>query len=214
MSAFQSKCPACGADAAFKTSIALFAVCPFCRSLVMRKELDLEALGKVAQLQSDGTPLQVGTRGKYKGAPFLAAGRVQMKMPVGFWNEWALVFDDGRQGWLGEAQGTYAVSFYVKTDAPADPKTLEEGAKVTLADREFAVRDYCEAHYVSAEGELPFRPPLGLSDAVPSVDLIAPGGAFATIDYSEKPPLVFIGEYQEFDALQFSNLRAIEGWTA
>ncbi|MBI3563770.1 MAG: DUF4178 domain-containing protein [Elusimicrobia bacterium] len=208
----ESKCPACGAAAAFSTSIALFAVCPFCRSLVMRKDMDLEALGKVAQLQPDGTPLQVGARGKYKGAPFTVVGRVQMRMPVGFWNEWALMFEDGRQGWLGEAQGTYAVSFYVKSDAPADHAALAEGSKVDLAGETFTVRDASEARYESAEGELPFRPPLGLTETVPSVDLVAPGGRFATIDYSEKPPLVFVGEYQEFDALEFTNLRKIEGW--
>lgn len=210
--AISGKCPACGAPAAFATSIALFAVCPFCRSLVMRKDMDLEALGKVAQLQPDGTPLQVGARGKFKGAPFQVVGRVQMRMPIGFWNEWALMFEDGRQGWLGEAAGTYAVSFYTKADAPADPKALEEGTKVDLAGKTYAVRDVVEARYESAEGELPFRPPLGLTEAVPSVDLIAPGGEFATIDYSEKPPLVFAGVYQDFDALEFTNLRKVEGW--
>jgi hypothetical protein len=209
----ESKCPACGAAVAFSTSISLFAVCSSCRSLVMRKELDLEALGKVAQLQADGTPLQVGARGVYRGAPFNVVGRVQMRMPVGFWNEWALVFDDGRQGWLGEASGAYAVSFRVETPAPAEYDKLELGASVEIAGAAYEVRDRSEARYVSAEGELPFRPPLGLSEAVPSVDLIAPGGRFATIDYSEKPPLVFAGEYQDFDALAFSNLRRVEGWT-
>src|SRR5262245_19813359 len=137
----ESKCPACGAAASFSTSISLFAVCPSCRSLVMRKELDLEALGKVAQLQADGTPLQIGTRGAYRGAPFKAVGRVQMRMPVGFWNEWALVFDDGRQGWLGEAQGTYAVSFRVDATAPADPAALPLDATIELAGVTYQVRD-------------------------------------------------------------------------
>ena len=36
---------------------------------------------------------------------------------------------------------------------------------------------------------------------------------FATIDYSETPPLVFIGEYMEFDDLHFSNLRQFDGWS-
>jgi len=207
----ESACPACGAKAAFANSVSLFAVCPFCRSLVMRKELNLEALSQVAQLQADGTPLQVGARGKYKGAPFRLVGRVQMKMPVGFWNEWATVFDDGRQGWLGEAQGAYALSFRVEAPAP-EYETLEIDATIDLAGKTYTVRDRCEARYVSAEGELPYRPPLGLSDAVPSIDLIAPGGEFATIDYSEKPPLVFAGEYQDFDALAFENLRKVEDW--
>jgi hypothetical protein len=53
------------------------------------------------------------------------------------------------------------------------------------------------------------------------VDLIGEKNAFATIDYSESTdgsdgkeplPLVFIGEYMEFDDLHFSNLRQFDGW--
>jgi endogenous inhibitor of DNA gyrase (YacG/DUF329 family) len=208
----ENKCPACGANVAFRTSISLFSVCPFCRSLVQRKDLDLEALGKVAQLQSDGTPLQVGARGAYRGGAFELVGRVQMRMPVGFWNEWAMIFGDGRQGWLGEAQGIYVVTFCVDEKVPPFAK-LEIGARIPIKGTAYAVRERLKARYVSAEGELPFKPPLGLGEAVPSVDLTAPGGLFATIDYSDEPPLVFAGEYQEYDALAFTGVRTFEGWT-
>lgn len=208
----ESKCPSCGANVAFRTSISLFSVCAFCRSLVQRKDLELKDLGKVAQLQSDGTPLQVGARGAYRGGAFELVGRVQMRMPVGFWNEWAMIFADGRQGWLGEAQGVYAVTFRVEEKAPAH-SALKVGARVPIKGTAYTVRELVKAHYVSAEGELPFKPPLGLGDAVPSADLTAPGGLFATIDYSEESPLLFAGEYQDYDALAFTGVKTFEGWS-
>lgn len=205
----ERKCPSCGAAVPFRSSICLLAVCPFCRSLVQRKDLDLEKLGESAQLQPDGSPVLVGSRGTYRGAPFDVVGRLQLQTPRGFWNEWCLIFADGRQGWLGEAQGTYAVSF--KTDAAVPALgALAVDAKVEIAGRAYTVREIVDAKYLAAEGELPFRPPLG--ETAPSADLIGEDGAFATIDYSDDPPSVFAGEYQGFDALAFSGLKAIEGW--
>jgi hypothetical protein len=205
----ERKCPACGAMVPFRTSINILAVCPFCRSLVQRKDLDLEKLGVSAQLLPDGTVLQVGSGGSYRGARFEAVGRVQLKTPHGYWNEWCLAFEDGRQGWLGEAQGAYAVSFAAEYSVPP-LKDLKVMAKVQVKDRAYQVLEIIEAEYMAAEGELPFKPPLG--DKVPSADLIGENGAFGTIDYSEDPPSVFVGEYQDFDALAFTNLKAVEGW--
>lgn len=206
----ERKCPSCGALVAFRTSILLVAVCPFCRSLVQRKDLDLEKLGESAQLQPDGSPVQLGTGGTYRSALFEVVGRVQLQTPHGFWNEWYLMFADGRQGWLGEMQGAYAVSFKAEYNVPAlrDLKVL---AKVELKGAVYQVLEIIDAKYLAAEGELPFRPPLG--ETAPSADLIGEDGKFGTIDYSDDPPSVFIGEYQDFDALQFTGLKQIEGWS-
>jgi hypothetical protein len=207
----ERKCPSCGAAVPFRSSICLLAVCPFCRSLVQRKDLDLEKLGEVAQLQADGTPLQVGARGEYKTEPFEIVGRMQLRMEKGFWNEWCLAYADGKQGWLGEAQGTYAISFRLEASAP-HAGSLKIGQGVELGGREYRVRDIQEAAYVAAEGELPFRPPKG--EKAKFADLISRGGFFATLDYSESPPLVFAGEYEEFADLKFTGLRTFEGWPA
>lgn len=205
----ERKCPSCGAMVPFRTSISLYAVCPFCRSLALRKDLDLEKLGVSAQLQPDGTPLQLGTRGFYREAPFEAVGRMQLQTPHGFWNEWFLMFEDGRQGWLGEAQGAYAVSFATEYNVPSF-QSLKTLAKVEIKGSKYQVLELIEAKYLAAEGELPFKPPLG--ESVKTADLIGENGAFGTIDYSEEPPAVFTGEYQDFDALSFTNLKTIEGW--
>ena len=44
-------------------------------------------------------------------------------------------------------------------------------------------------------------------------DLRTSSGEFATIDYSENPPLLFLGRAVEFDELHLKNLREFEGWT-
>ena len=57
----------CGAPVRFKSSVALLAVCASCRSQLVRKDLDIESLGKVAELVSDGSVVQLGTEGRWRG---------------------------------------------------------------------------------------------------------------------------------------------------
>jgi hypothetical protein len=191
--------------------VTLLAVCPYCRSLLLRKDLDVENLGKVAQLMPDGSVVQLGAEGRYRDRPFAVIGRVQMRYPDGFWNEWHLGFLDGTTGWLGEAQGLYSVSFKAE-HAPGLPAyaSLKVGAEVALGGETFAVRDRREAEYVSGEGELPFRVPFG--EKAPFADLSGSGKRFATIDFSETPPLLFLGEYVPFDELKLTGLKKPEGW--
>ena len=195
----------------FKSSVSLLAVCPQCKSQLFRKDLALEDLGKVAQLLEDGSVIQVGTEGKWQGVAFTVAGRLQMRFDDGLWNEWYLLFDNQDQGWLGEAQGTYCVSF--KRDAgKALPalKDLQLEDHVNLMGQAFEVKDIHAAEYLSAQGELPFKAPLGESASL--VDLAAEGGGFATLDYSETPPLFFFGRYAKPEELSLTNLRTPEGW--
>ena len=97
----QVNCPSCGGPVEFKSSISLLAVCPYCRSALIRKDLDIENLGKVAQLHQDGSVLQVGTQGQFQRVAFSIVGRIQLKYDSGFWNEWFMTFQDGKSGWLG-----------------------------------------------------------------------------------------------------------------
>ena len=60
------------------------------------------------------------------------------------------------------------------------------------------------------EGELPFVY-WDKSDVL-FADLRTTDGRFATIDYSDQKPLLFLGEAVDFDALRLKNLREFEGW--
>ncbi len=87
---------------------------------------------------------------------------------------------------------------------------LQAGQRHKLDGRWFEVRDIQKALCIGGEGELPFR--VGAGYEAPVADLQGDDSSFATLDYSEEPPLVFLGEYVEFDALQLSGLREFDGW--
>jgi hypothetical protein len=38
-------------------------------------------------------------------------------------------------------------------------------------------------------------------------------GDFATLDYSDAEPLLYLGKMVDFEALRLKNLRAFEGWS-
>jgi hypothetical protein len=204
-------CPACGAPVDFKSAVSILAVCEYCRSTLVRHDVNVEDIGKMAELQLDGSPLQLGAQGRYRGINFGVVGRIQLRFDRGIWNEWHLLLDDGRSGWLGEAQGIYAVSFLTKTsaDIPSFDR-LKAGNRVDLKGQVFQVQNVESARCIAGEGELPFRVGAGYDAAV--ADLVGEKNSFATIDYSEDEPLLFIGEYVEFDDLHFSNLRHFDGW--
>jgi len=60
------------------------------------------------------------------------------------------------------------------------------------------------------EGELPFEY-WDKTDVV-FVDLRSEGADFATIDYSDDTPALYIGKAVDVDTLQLRNVRAFEGW--
>ncbi len=165
----------------------------------------------MAQLQADGSPLQLYAEGKHRGRRFTLVGRLQIRYSQGFWNEWHARFDDETTAWVGDAQGTYTFNFKTEPAGPLPPKNaLRVGAAVELQGERYTVRDLREAEYYSAEGELPFRVALGAKNSF--ADLSGPGQKFATIDYSENPPLLFLGEYAPFESFSFTGLREIPGW--
>lgn len=208
----QAACPACGGEIVFQTSIALYAACPFCSSLVLRKDLDIEKIGEAGHLQEDGSPIRIGTRGLYRGQTFEVVGRIQLQTPHGFWNEWYLRLGLDADGWLGEAQGLYGVNFLVKPDRPVpNYGTLKPGHRIVLHNEAFFVKDMQLAHCVAGQGELPFKFDTGYD--APVVDCATATNRFATLDFSEEPALVFIGEFLEFPQLRFENVRRFEGWS-
>lgn len=195
-----ANCPSCGAPVTFAIGSSAVVVCQYCRSLVARTDRGLETFGKVAELIDTGSPLQVGATGKYRGKSFRLTGRTQLRHQAGgVWDEWYAAFDDGRWGWIAEAQGRFYVTFKVAAEAPRYER-LELGGSVPGFEP-MVVAELGKASVASAEGELPWRPVPGESYAY--ADLTGEEQRFATIDYSEEPPVVFKGTEAGFRELGF-----------
>lgn len=204
-------CPNCGAPVKFASAASLLAVCAYCSSTLLRRDLDVENVGKMAELVADSSPLQLTAEGRYRGAYFTVVGRIQVEYSEGTWNEWFILFGDGRTGWLGEASGSYTVSFETPVrDQIPTWESLSPGLQVPLKGHTYEVSDVREAQVVGGEGELPFR--VGPGYAARVADLRTDSEQFATLDYSDETPRVFLGEAVEFGALQLQRLRSFEGW--
>jgi Domain of unknown function (DUF4178) len=196
-----ANCPSCGAPIEFAIGSSAVVVCAYCRSVVARTDRGIEAHGKVAALIDTGSPLQIGTTGKYRKVGFRITGRTQLRHQAGgVWDEWYAALEDGRWGWLAEAQGRFYLTF--RTEAEAPPRSqLRLGEAVTTVDG-LVVAEIGSAELASAEGELPWRPVPG--ETYDYADLSGPDRRFATIDYGEERPIVFKGEETTLAALGIS----------
>jgi len=198
-------CPSCGAPVVFRSAASLYAVCEFCRSTLLRHDEAVENIGRMAELIEDTSPIRLGSEGRYRGVHFAVIGRIQLKHASGLWNEWHILFDDGRSGWLSEAGGEYVVSALVPVDEEIPAfASLVPNTQLTLAGRSFTVTDLETACCIAGEGELPFKVDSGYD--VETADLRG-NDRFVTIDYSETPPLVFVGFPVSFGDLSLSKLR-------
>ena len=210
---FKLSCPSCAGELVFRSKDSVFAVCPYCQTTVVRHDINLETYGKMADVQLDDSPFQIGTDGKYEKRHFVLAGRMRQKWSDGYWNEWYALFDDGTAGWLAEAQGFLAMNLEV-----SDPESLPDigeihvGQVLRLSRKglDFTVDDIKQAECVGSEGELPFRAPRGR--LITSVDLVGPHNAFAGLEYGADGTRLYMGSYLDFNDFQFQGLREIDGW--
>lgn len=201
----QANCPNCGNTVPFHSEFSTHAVCASCDTLVVRRESGVDNLGKVAEIQQDGSPLQLGVQGQYQGRNFQVVGRIQLRYQDGFWNEWHLFYSNGESGWLGEAMGEYFVSFAVAGDNVPAQAQIGLGDALTLQGEPYAVTGAVRNSVSAYEGELPFI--VDGEQEFATFDLRSTSGKAATIDFSDDPPTVFIGQYVPFSEFRFTGLR-------
>lgn len=205
-----ANCPNCGAKIVFRWSSSVQTVCEYCKSILVRTDVDLKKVGQVADLPPDGSPIQLNTEGIYRNKSFVVVGRIVYEYDQGAWNEWHVMMNDGASAWLSDAQQEYAVSFSAKApNVPAAAK-VEVGEQFSWDGQRYTVSVITPAHYRGVEGELPFQ--YWDKDNVTFIDLRSETGKFATLDYSDPEPALYLGEFVEFEQLKLKNLRSFEGW--
>ncbi len=205
-----ANCPNCGAKIVFRWSSSVQTVCEYCKSILVRTDIDLKKVGQVADLPPNSSPIQIGTEGVYNRQAFVAVGRIIYEYDQGTWNERHLVMNNG-SAWLSDAQDEYVVTFAAsgrKLPVAGEPQV---GQRYTWDNESYTVTTITEAHYRGVEGELPFQ--YWDKQDVVFVDLMSTNGKFATLDYSDETPVLYLGQSAEFDDLKLKNLRKFEGWS-
>jgi len=177
----------------------------------VRTDVDLQKVGQVADLPPDSSPIQIGTEGAYNHKAFVAIGRIIYEYHQGSWNEWHLMMHGGTSAWLSDAQDEYAVSFAAPGRKMPEVEQCGVGQHFSWDNQEYTVTTLTNAHYRGVQGELPFQ--YWDKEDVLFVDLRSATGKFATIDYSDSKPVLYLGEVVEFEDLALKSLRSFEGWS-
>ncbi|MGV3621250.1 MAG: DUF4178 domain-containing protein [Archangium sp.] len=170
------ECPSCRAPVEFSPGSPRIKVCEYCNTVIARDGGSFEAIGKAAELVDTESPLKVGLHGRYGGTSFQVKGRIQKARDNATWDEWYLLFDDEREGWLAESEGEWKLLFPVK-GAPTDWPAVQPLSTFKLKDFTFTVEEISTAETRSAEGELP-----SFNRDHEYIDATGPRGTFCTVD--------------------------------
>jgi hypothetical protein len=209
-----ANCPNCGATIRFRWVGAVQTTCPYCHSILVRRDVDLEKVGTESGIPDSSSPIQLGTEGRYGKLAFTVIGRIVYEHDRGRWSEWYLRSVDGGSAWLSDAQGDYAVTTRAaQTDLPS-AEQVRVAQSYAIDGTLFTVSSLTKAKYAGVEGELPFEYWDHGVDLF--VDLDTDGttdpARIATLDYSDDVPVAYVGSYVTLDELALRNMRTIEGW--
>lgn len=165
--------------------------------------------GKMSAVLEDHSPIQITTAGMYAGQAFGVVGRIQLRYDDGFWNEWYILFDDGRAGWLSDASGQYAVTLDDGIAENAQPfGRLVPGGRYRHDGQTYSLADLRTARCTGGEGELPFVVGPGWEARVADY---RQAHRFLTLDYSDSPkPRRYMGKAVGLEDLKCQLLRAPE----
>jgi hypothetical protein len=205
-----TSCPNCGASISFRWAQAVQTTCAYCKAVLVRRDLDVELVGTQAIFPETGSPIQLGTTGKWGARNFTVVGRIAYRWERGRWNEWHCRLHDDSSAWLSDAQLEYAMTQAVDPEVLPDLGALRVGTGVQLGRTRFEVSLFTRARYLGTEGDLPFTS--YSRDEALFIDLQNDAGGLATIDTTDSPPSLYVGEYVTFEALAMRGLREFEGW--
>ncbi|HEY6213509.1 MAG TPA: DUF4178 domain-containing protein [Vicinamibacterales bacterium] len=211
MTARSATCPDCGAPITFRWSSSVQTVCDYCKSILVRTDVDLKKVGRVADLPPDSSPIQIGTEGVFDTDAFVVIGRIIYEYELGTWNEWHVMTNRGASKWLSDAQNEFVVSALARGHHVPDASELQLGRLFRWENVDYTVTTITDANYKGVQGELPFE----YWDATVArfVDLRSHTGEFATVDCSDDRPVLYLGKLADYDDLHLKNVRVFEGWS-
>lgn len=180
--AYRAACPGCGAPLEFRSAQSTHAVCAYCQSAVVRSGETLSRIGRMAELFSDFSPLQLQAAGVFQGRPFTVVGRLQYHYSGGSWTEWCALLEDGSPASLSEDNGAYVFTRPASSKREVPPAaTFRIGASTAINGKTFSVASNEQVSLMAAQGELAHLPALGAPFAM--VELRSADGEVLGIDY-------------------------------
>ncbi len=172
-------------------------VCEYCGSTLILKDGALDPTGRKAKLAQYPSRFAVGRKGTIKGSPFRVLGRVRYDYGDGFWDEWFLVFDDGRTAYLQEDEGEYTLFVKKRLTSAVPPwEELHAGSRFRAGEYEVFVNEKGSATISGGEGQIGWRFLPG--DTLKYIDGIG-GGKVISIEYAGDEIDMSVGDSLDYD---------------
>lgn len=153
------ECPSCGGKIRRENSASRSVSCGYCGQTSHINAESLKAAGEQHPLIDYGSFLKIGGRGRVNDLGFVILGQVRMKYPDGFWDEWYINYDDGKEGWIEEDDGSFVLYEEEGELYDLDFNEVQVGtfSHFNQALTHVFITEKSKAIIEGGEGELPFR---------------------------------------------------------
>jgi hypothetical protein len=151
-------CPSCGAPLSIEHRFVKVVTCDFCNQVMLVHDSGLDPTGQTAKLVELPSPLYIDATGQILGKPFEVKGRLRYQYDSGMWDEWFILFEDGRPGWLQEDEGEY-ILYHKETLTSAIPPfdEIAVGSVIPIGQRRVFITEKGTAQIAGGEGQLAFN---------------------------------------------------------
>lgn len=157
-------------------------VCSACNSTHLLASGRLEDVGKSAILTDFPSIFELHRKFRHKDWKFTPVGRVRYDYGDGWWDEWFVRSDNGKESWVSVDEGDIAIEALIQKGVRVPEfDALRVGGSLVINRVKMTVIEKNSCTMVGAEGELPFRIIPG--ETYNYVDLLGPKRLSFTIEY-------------------------------
>lgn len=175
-------CPSCGNKITQISRSPQVIVCPACNTTNLLQNGKLEDVGKSAILTDTPSIFQISRTFRHKDWQFTPVGRVRYDYGDGWWDEWFVRSDNGKETWVSVDEGEIALESLVQEGLNVPPfDKLSIGGVLMINRIRMTIIEKNTCTMIGAQGELPFK--VVPNETYGYIDLLGPKRASFSIEY-------------------------------
>lgn len=177
-------CPSCGNIIKQVTSSPQIIVCSACNSTNLLQNGKMEDVGKSACLTDVPSIFEIYKTYRHKDWKFTPVGRVRYDYGDGYWDEWFVRSDNGKETWVSVDEGEIAIESIVQKGLKLPPfDDVKVGGAVMINRLRMTVIEKNTCTMIGAQGELPFK--IIPNETYSYIDLLGPKRVAFTVEYQQ-----------------------------
>jgi hypothetical protein len=175
-------CPSCGHIIKQVTRSPQIVVCSACNSTNLLVSGRLEEIGESAILTEYPSIFEIYKTYRHKDWKFTPVGRVRYDYGDGFWDEWYVRSDGGKENWISVDEGDIAIEALAHNNIKVPQfNEIHVGGTLMINRVKMTVIEKNSCTMIGAQGELPFK--IVPNDTYNYIDLLGPKRVSFTIEY-------------------------------